>query len=567
MRKEAMIAAVYARTSQDNNDNFSTQRQIKDALEYASRMGLTVYEEYIFEEDYTGAKLDRPELDKLHALIKSGKIKHLIIWKVDRLSRVKHHAQWILGEWLIPNNVTLHVVDKNTTIKDEISGKIMFDVDANIAEEERHNIMKRTANGRKEKVEQGYYLGQGYTPYGFIKEGTRYKTRLYINEEEAKVVRSIYDMYVTERLNAKEIARRLAAAGIPSPSEARKRLWSMTHWKADAVRTILRDPRYIGTFYQFRNERKNGLNKARPKEEWVKTLFPELAIVDMDVFNAAQEILTSHRDKWTFRSTNQYLMMGGRTRCVCGSSITSRTARSHGKYEYPMYVCAKKHAEGKECVFPTVRSSLADAIIWDEVEYLIRNPEITIDSLQQAQASQKEQHTNTLMTLEAIEGVRADYETSLAKYYQDYEDGLLSRALYKAKKDDLDKRLEVAEELHKEYLERMKDKVLTDKDIERMIKECTKLSEVLDEIGSLEFEHKRHIIELLNIRGKYEIEIIDDIEMIVLYLYMHNIPIFEDATIIRPLHLSHGKDNSRSSPEYTARPSRQWAPPGRWRGR
>jgi hypothetical protein len=61
--------------------------------------------------------------------------------------------------------------------------------------------------------------------------------------------------------------------------------------------------------------------------------------------------------------------------------------------------------------------------------------------------------------------------------------------------------------------------VLSDREIKYICAECHKIADYLNEIGSLEFKHKKRIIELLNVTVKYRKEGTD----LVLYLYIHDI--------------------------------------------
>ena len=88
------------------------------------------------------------------------------------------------------------------------SGKSISVLSA-VAEIERENILEQTMNGRREKARQGKWNG-GPAPYGYmIKDEI-----LSINEEEAEIVRTIYDKYVNTRLGYSGIAKYFNLQGI-----------------------------------------------------------------------------------------------------------------------------------------------------------------------------------------------------------------------------------------------------------------------------------------------------------------------------------------------------------------
>ena len=84
---------------------------------------------------------------------------------------------------------------------------------------------------------------------------------------------------------------------------------------------------------------------------------------------------------------------------------------------------------------------------------------------------------------------------------------------------ELDRRLSDAEKVYQEYQEKVNAKVLSDSEINRISRELRTLGDYLDTVGHLEFEHKRRVIELLDITGRFEIMNCE----IVLWLAIHNV--------------------------------------------
>lgn len=116
--------------------------------------------------------------------------------------------------------------------------------------------------------------------------------RLVVNEEEAKVVRQIFELYVYQDMGVSEISRTLYKQGIAGVRSHRP-------MSAKTLNKILTDEAYIGTLYF--NKKKTvdigmgaGSNvKSRrielPKEEWVGAPCPRI-FEDDDLFNLAQKI-------------------------------------------------------------------------------------------------------------------------------------------------------------------------------------------------------------------------------------------------------------------------------------
>src|SRR3712207_1584855 len=95
-----MVAVVYGRTSKETDDAYSVSSQIDANLAYAEKNGLTVPDEYIFREDFTGKLLDRPEFNKIRTLIRNRRIEAVIIHATDRLARKVSVGEILLDEMM-----------------------------------------------------------------------------------------------------------------------------------------------------------------------------------------------------------------------------------------------------------------------------------------------------------------------------------------------------------------------------------------------------------------------------------------------------------------------------------
>ena len=124
----------------------STKAQAKDgnSLEGQRKALLDAGAEEIYEDVFTGTKMDRPELKKVLAKLESGDT--LIVCKLDRLSRSASQGSELVKA-LIENGINVHIlnmgyIDKSST------GKLILDIMFAFAEFERNNIVERTQEGK-----------------------------------------------------------------------------------------------------------------------------------------------------------------------------------------------------------------------------------------------------------------------------------------------------------------------------------------------------------------------------------------------------------------------------------
>lgn len=124
----------------------STNRQAKDgnSLEAQREMLLENGAEKIFEEQFTGTKKDRPELNKLLEEIEPGDT--LIVCKLDRIARsVSQGMELIQG--LLDMGVKVHVLNMGL-LDDTSTGKLITSIMFAFAEFERNMIVERTSEGK-----------------------------------------------------------------------------------------------------------------------------------------------------------------------------------------------------------------------------------------------------------------------------------------------------------------------------------------------------------------------------------------------------------------------------------
>src|SRR5262245_37336490 len=139
------LVAIYNRVSTDEQGKgYSLQTQLAGCREYAQHCGDTIVGE--FADDYTGTKLDRPELAKVHELARNGLINKVVVYEIDRLARgmVK---QILIEEELAKWGVTVEYV--LAAYDDNPEGRLQKNVRAVIAEYEREKFIERSIRGKK----------------------------------------------------------------------------------------------------------------------------------------------------------------------------------------------------------------------------------------------------------------------------------------------------------------------------------------------------------------------------------------------------------------------------------
>lgn len=301
-------------------------------FEWAERnLSAPIPESNIYREVVSGETIDdRPEMLEVLKRIESPRIKAILVVEVQRLSRGDLEDCGRLMKLLRFTNTVVITPGKVYDLQDE------YDRDGFERELKRGNdyleytkkILKR---GREQAVREGNFLGNR-PPYGYkkgiIMDGKKKCHTLFIVEEEAEVVRMIFDLYVNQHMGRTRIANHLNALGITPNYSERWSIYSIVH--------ILTNEHYTGKVRW--NYRKtvsiveNGEIKSyRPKaaDEDV-LLFPgkHEAIISEELFQAAKERMgKNYRAKPNTKIRNP---LAGLLYCQCGRAMSLRTYHKNG---------------------------------------------------------------------------------------------------------------------------------------------------------------------------------------------------------------------------------------------
>src|SRR5215218_29787 len=161
-----MQVALYARVStvtQSHDETITSQVQTLNRYIHQQGWSLLPVHEFL-DDGVSGARLDRPALDRLRDCAQHGEVEAVVVLSPDRLARNYAH-QWLLVEefakwqtrWIFLQN----------PFSDTPQGKLLTQMQGMMAEYERTQILERTRRGRLEKARRGEYLPWAYRCYGY----------------------------------------------------------------------------------------------------------------------------------------------------------------------------------------------------------------------------------------------------------------------------------------------------------------------------------------------------------------------------------------------------------------
>ena len=347
---------VYLRKSRTDDPLMSVEEVLAKhetiLNEWAERnLSAPIPEEQKYREVVSGETIaDRPEIQKILRLIESPKIKAILTVEVQRLSRGDLEDAGRLIKLLRYTNTIVITPQKIYDLRDEYDRDI-FERELKRGNEFLEYQKKIMNRGKLLSVSQGNFIGS-IPPYGynkvFVTEGKRKCPILAINEQEAQVVRMIFDMYVNEDMGRVNIAHRLNDLGI---KPRRNELWSQA-----SIKNILENQHYTGKIvWNFRkvipSVEEGEVLKTRPKSKIGEFLIYDgkhEPIVTEELFNKAKDKQgRNHRAKPTTKVRNPFASL---LYCQCGRAMSLRTYKVDGKL--PRLMCDDQvHCHTGSCTY------------------------------------------------------------------------------------------------------------------------------------------------------------------------------------------------------------------------
>ena len=272
----------------------------------------------------------REEFKKLLKRIESPKIKAVLVVDCARLGRPDMEEIGRITKLFRYTNTMIITPQRTFDLSDEWDRE-QFEREMMRSNDFLNYTKKVLTRGKEISLRAGWYIN-AVTPYGYERdwamEGNRRRPTLKIVEEEAKIVRMIYDWYVNEGIGATKICQRLNAMGVPARKGGL--------WKKSSVINILKNEHYIGKVVI---KKHIDVNTVQDQEITKRCLFnPDFemvdgkhpAIIDEDTFYKANRKVHSYPSvKPSETLQNPFASV---LKCECGRCM--RRSRDRDKFRY-----------------------------------------------------------------------------------------------------------------------------------------------------------------------------------------------------------------------------------------
>jgi site-specific DNA recombinase len=374
-----MIAAIYARKSNEQNDrdeaDKSVTHQEERAREYIARKGWTLAEDHIYPDDGISGEefAKRPHLMRLLRTVDQKPrppFQVLVMADDSRLGREQIETAYILKHIIEADVRVFHyLADKERTL-DGPMDKIMLSLVAFADELKRVKDGQAVYDKVAAKARRGYVVGALTFGYDNVAvagpTGKRSHVVRAINETQAAVVRRIFAMSAAG-MGYSRIARTLNAEGAPAPKPKRVRdatdklqATRAPGWSHSTVKVILDRRLYLGEAVWNRTKKRDKWGKKirgkklplRPETEWIRTAAPPIiseaewgaAHNRLDSVRERLQALRPHDEKRRARDVESPFLLSGFARCKsCGGSLG---VLSEGRGRRRVYGCSRARRMG-----------------------------------------------------------------------------------------------------------------------------------------------------------------------------------------------------------------------------
>lgn len=330
---EQKRAAIYVRVStQYQVDRASLPVQRSELVNYA-KYALDIPDFVIFEDaGYSAKNTDRPDYQQMMARIRTGEFSHLLVWKIDRISRNLLDFAAMYSEL---KQLGVVFVSKNEQFDTSSAmGEAMLKIILVFAELERNMTAERVSAVFLSRANDGIWNG-GKVPFGYAYDK---QTKTFsILEDEAKTVRLIYALYESSK-SLVTVSKALNERGIKTRNGS--------EWSPTTVHTMLSNPFYSGTYrYNYRNESDPHHHVPKKKEDWILVKNHHPAIVSPEHQAAVELILASksYGKNQTYQRKNIHAFAGLLTCGYCGSTMAATIDRARADGWRPsVYICSRR---------------------------------------------------------------------------------------------------------------------------------------------------------------------------------------------------------------------------------
>lgn len=480
--------AAYCRVSTDDDDqlgSFESQKLYYEEKIFANKEWVSAG---IFaDEAITGTKVDKR--DGFQAMIqkcKDGEIDLILTKSISRFARnTLDTLQYV--RMLRERNIAIFFEKENINTLD-MNGELLLTIMSSLAQQEVESLSANVKMGLKMKMKRGEMIGfNGCLGYDYNSDDKS----LSVNEEEADIVRFIYDMYI-QGYGTTTIAKRLIELG-------KKNKRGEVSWHTHGVMGIIKNEKYKGDILLGKTFTTDPISKRRlanmGEEDQFYIRDHHEAIVSREIWDEAEQIrlkravnkvveTTGNRERYT----RQYAFSSMCECAFCGDKLTRRTLHSNSQYEKPVWKCmnATKHGISNCPNCKSIDENILEGAFLEAFSLLAGNFDDVLDVVMNY-VEETANNDEDIRKLKQIEKDISALESRKSRMTDMLIDGTITKEAYDDKFTEVMRKLHIC--MEKKLL--LQESIGKQKDVgKRMsdLRETLKHEDILDEFDRVVFE-------------------------------------------------------------------------------
>ena len=368
----------YARVSTDKDEQLhSLQSQISFFNDYISKVPNWEFIGSYIDEGISGTQVKkREEFLRMTRDAKRHKFDLILTKEISRFSRSTLDSIMYTQE-LLANGVGVYFLNDNinTILPDS---ELRLTMMSSIAQDEVRRLSERVSFGMKRSIDNGVVLGCSNI-YGYVKD----KGKLVIDEEQAEMIKIIFDRYANTTDGLSKISRYLYSIGYKSRTGKRIDTTILTR--------IIENPKYKGYYcghkskvLDYRTKQKKRLNES----DWIiyKNYDNVPPIVSEELWERANIKLKERQDSFKNRAVNKAVFQNrytysGKIYCGCHNLTYHRSSAGKRKNN-PVWECQVYRKESlKGCSNPRVFELELDEVFKDMFNKLLKRKNTIFDEI------------------------------------------------------------------------------------------------------------------------------------------------------------------------------------------
>lgn len=440
----------------------------------------------VCDDGYSGTNFQRPGIQKVLNLVKTGDVKCILVKDFSRFGR-NYIEVGVYLEQIFPFLKVrfISVNDNFDSKKDSAAGAIDIGFKNLMHDYYSKNMGKKISQAKRFRAQQGTIIMPAF--YGYKKSECN-SGSLVVDDEAAGVVRLMFRKKA-EGWRLRDIAKYLNEQNIPTPSMCKNQLEGSKmketpFWKAEFITPILKDIRYTGVFIFGKKRNYNFKEKKMPESDWIISKSKFEPIISKELFDEVNTMLYK-RNTQRNRKPIQTTVFGDKLQCGC---CGRRLYKRGGGYRCRTW----ESKNDSKCPRTTYQETEIEAIVLEALNNLINLLDITTSKSKEVQ----EYNASTAKLEKMMEKCKKD----ILSVYESYTVGEISLDDYMDRRQGIEQKIKNIEKQLADIMEQ-----------QQINNENDKVSELLcmkdNVVERLTPELVEELVEKIIIHAKDKIEI------------------------------------------------------------